>query len=329
MNMLVTRCVSISRKASAISNARSATEWSLRRARSASADARPRHATAARPPARHRLSRARRQVGEMIGDDEAHLAMGQHRRLGTSRGARGEEEPAGIVVLDRGVVDTAPACAAIASRTRLAEPPSSPIRQTNASAGLVLTAAACSGNRHGTGTPWRRRRCARYATSSGIRRKLVGTQTAPSRNAANIEKNISSQFLEWTRMRSPLRCRARARRPPAPKRAARLRQVQDFSPQMKPDAVAVAAGFWVMRYGKVHDPARHPRNAAGRRRGSGGRRWTAVLRPIQTPARQQHEPQPRPTTAPCLRCASAPRRPHARGRSPAIDPPAPGNRPRQ
>jgi hypothetical protein len=41
------------------------------------------------------LRRARHQVGEMIGDHERHLAMGQHRRLGAPRGAGGEEEPAG------------------------------------------------------------------------------------------------------------------------------------------------------------------------------------------------------------------------------------------
>ena len=31
--------------------------------------------------------------------------MGQHRRLGAPGGAGGEEEPAGIVVVDRGVLD--------------------------------------------------------------------------------------------------------------------------------------------------------------------------------------------------------------------------------
>jgi len=41
----------------------------------------------------------------MIGDDKAHLAMGQHRGLGAASGARGEEEPAGIVMLDRDVLD--------------------------------------------------------------------------------------------------------------------------------------------------------------------------------------------------------------------------------
>ena len=51
------------------------------------------------------LRRAGRQVGQMIGHHKGHLAMGEHRRLGTAGGAGGEEEPAGIVVVDRGVID--------------------------------------------------------------------------------------------------------------------------------------------------------------------------------------------------------------------------------
>jgi hypothetical protein len=45
------------------------------------------------------------QVGQVIGHHKRHLAMGQHRRLGSARGARGEEEPAGIVVLDVSVYE--------------------------------------------------------------------------------------------------------------------------------------------------------------------------------------------------------------------------------
>jgi hypothetical protein len=52
-----------------------------------------------------RLRCARHQVGEMICHHKGHLAMGEHRRLGTPGGARGEEEPAGIVVIDRRVID--------------------------------------------------------------------------------------------------------------------------------------------------------------------------------------------------------------------------------
>src|SRR5450631_2333457 len=76
---------------------------------------------------------------------------------------------------------------------------------------------------------------ARYATSSGISLKLVGTQTAPSRNAANIDQNISSQFLEWTRTRSPLPMPRAASAAASDKtRASISRQVHDLSPQTKP-----------------------------------------------------------------------------------------------
>ena len=51
------------------------------------------------------LGGARREVGEMVGDDKTHLAMGQHGGLGAACGARGEEEPAGIVVFDRDIGD--------------------------------------------------------------------------------------------------------------------------------------------------------------------------------------------------------------------------------
>ena len=70
------------------------------------------------------------QVGQVIGHHKGHLAVGQHRGLGASRGARGEEEPAGIVVVDRGLRRSlCRACAAIASLTdlspklALADPP--------------------------------------------------------------------------------------------------------------------------------------------------------------------------------------------------------------
>src|SRR5215211_9294211 len=73
-----------------------------------------------------------------------------------------------------------PACAAMTSATDLSPNVPSPIRQTNASAGLEAgTTAACSGK-----SPWQRNALApeavaRYVTSSGISLKLVGTHTAP------------------------------------------------------------------------------------------------------------------------------------------------------
>ena len=62
------------------------------------------HAGAVRQRRHHErgiaLGGAGHQVGEMIGHHKGHLAVGEHRRLGAAGRARGEEEPAGIVVVD-------------------------------------------------------------------------------------------------------------------------------------------------------------------------------------------------------------------------------------
>jgi hypothetical protein len=74
------------------------------------------HARAMRQRRHHQrgigLGGARHEIAEMVGDDETHLAMGQHGGLGTPGRARGEEEPAGIVMLD------AASAAAMASTRR-------------------------------------------------------------------------------------------------------------------------------------------------------------------------------------------------------------------
>src|ERR1700733_1639038 len=144
---------------------------------------------------------------------------------------------------------TAPACAGIASRSDVSPSVPSPIRQVKSIAGLAaFTAAAWSGK-----SPWHRNAfapeaVARYATSSGISRKLVGTQTAPRRNAANIDQNISSQFLECTRMRSPLTTpRAASAAANAETFASISRQVQQRSPQMKPRRSPCRRAFWVRK----------------------------------------------------------------------------------
>ena len=49
---------------------------------------------------RVRLRGARHQVAEVVGDDERHLPMSEDRSLGPPRRARGEEEPARVVMLD-------------------------------------------------------------------------------------------------------------------------------------------------------------------------------------------------------------------------------------
>ena len=51
------------------------------------------------------LRRVRHQVAQVIDGDEGHLAVGQHPRLGATRGARGVEEPANVVAVYVGQFD--------------------------------------------------------------------------------------------------------------------------------------------------------------------------------------------------------------------------------
>ena len=46
------------------------------------------------------LGRAGRKVCKVVGYDKRHLAMGQHRRLGSSGSTRSKKEPARIIVVD-------------------------------------------------------------------------------------------------------------------------------------------------------------------------------------------------------------------------------------
>ena len=48
------------------------------------------------------MRRAGHEIAEVVGDDERHLPVRQHRRLGPSRRPGGKEEPARVVVLDAG-----------------------------------------------------------------------------------------------------------------------------------------------------------------------------------------------------------------------------------
>ena len=104
--MLLTRWVSISRKASSMSKRSDRQQDGRHAARRLHELV---HAGAMRQRRDHQrgilLRGAGHEISEMVGHHEGHLAMGQHRRLGTPGGARGEEEPAGIVILDRGILD--------------------------------------------------------------------------------------------------------------------------------------------------------------------------------------------------------------------------------
>ena len=76
---------------------------------------------------------------------------------------------------------------------------------------------------------------ARYATSGGARRKLVGTHTQPRRKAAQQLSNIAGLLRECTRMRSPFfRPSARSAAVMAATRCSISPQVQSRSPWISP-----------------------------------------------------------------------------------------------
>ena len=122
VNRLVTRCRSISCEGLAASKRSDGSSTVWRAAGDCVAGGRRRRATAVPPPASHRPRCARHQVAQVVGDDEAHLAVGQHRGLRPARGAGGEEEPAGIVVLDRRGGRLAPLWARRSARRQAASP---------------------------------------------------------------------------------------------------------------------------------------------------------------------------------------------------------------
>ena len=226
------------------------------------------------------LGRAGHQVGEMVGDDEGHLAMGQHRRLGAAGGAGGEEEPARDRRARRRRCRTGAAgmarddlAHATLAEGALADAPG----EARAPALRGATAAAWSGK-----SPWQRNAfapeaVARYATSSGIRRKFVGTQTAPSRKAANIDPNIASQFLRMHQDAVALADAARGAAPPpgAETRRRSRASVQVRSPQTKPGAVAGRRAFCVSMWPRFITRRDMRAMPPQRQRVSGSITWTA------------------------------------------------------
>ena len=185
------------------------------------------HAGAMRQRRHHqrgvRFRGARHQIGEMIGHHKGHLAMGQHRRLGTPRGARGEEEPAGIVVVDRGIRDFRAGMRrdrfadGFLAESALADPPDEFERGIGDRLGMIRE------NRRGTKTPWRRKRWrdrrprpASGGNWSAPRPRRAGTRRTSTRTSRRSSWNARAAGRPW-------RCRARPVPRPAPRRRGRSR----------------------------------------------------------------------------------------------------------
>ena len=68
------------------------------------------------------LGGARDQIGQVVGHHKGHLPVRQHRSLGLASGARGVEEPQGVVVGDGGFGDTRASVIAVRRHQRFVAP---------------------------------------------------------------------------------------------------------------------------------------------------------------------------------------------------------------
>jgi hypothetical protein len=224
--------------------------------------------------------------------------MGQHRGLGTAGGARGEEKPAGIVILDRGILDINAGMRldriphrAFAEHTLLADPPGEV--GTFDRLGMIREIAVTQ-----------KRFCAGRARKIGdfIRHQpKIGRhphRAQPERGKHRPEHLVA--ILGMNEDAVALCDAARGKR-------CRKRRDQgiDLAPGpgfFAPDesrAIAVPPRILRDEIAEVHHPARHPQQPARRRHGGGG--LLAHRRPIHIPAAISTTPTT-PETMPCLVC---------------------------
>ena len=226
------------------------------------------------------------QVGEMVGDDKGHLAVGQHRRLGASRGAGGEEEPAGVVVVDRGVLDLG---AGMGSDRRaygdlaegpLADPPDE-FERGIGGGHRVIGKIAVAQERSGAGGGREPGHFVRHQAEVGRhpdRAQTKGCEHRPEHLVAVLRVDQDAVALADA-------ARAQCRRQ-------RRHRSIDLAPGPGPvapdEALAVAMPPCVLgqEMGQIHHPARHPRQPAARR---GHRHGLAHWTPATPAARALHK----------------------------------------
>ncbi len=186
---------------------------------------------------------ARHQIAQMVANDVIHLAMRQHARFWPPGGAGGVEEPRRMVAIDIG--RTGDDVGTGGERFP-------PVRNGN-----LQPARGVFGFRARRRVRGRRssKICtdapedvARYATSGGVRRKLVGTQTAPNIQAANMDSSTALELRAWRRIRSPCRTPCFARAPAAAwTRALKSDQVQVVSRQMTAGRSGNRRAVWISK----------------------------------------------------------------------------------
>src|SRR5215831_3749013 len=232
----------------------------------------------------------------MVGDDKAHLAMGQYCRLGAARRARSEEEPAGIVMLHSGVLNRRAgmgrnrlAHRTLAESALRADPPGE-VGAGNRSCLIGKLAVAQKGL------------CAGSAREIGhFVRHQAEIGRHPHRAETKGGKHRPEHLLAILRMHEYAVVLSDAARAKSGRKRGDLGI--DLAPgpgSVSPDEsgpLAEPARILGQHVGEVHHPARHPQLPAKQR----GRCAVAHLRPIQLPATIRAIPTT-PETTPCLTC---------------------------
>ncbi len=243
------------------------------------------------------LGGAGHEISKVICHHKGHLAVGQHRRLGTPGGARGEEEPAGIVVLDAGVIDAGArmrgdrlADGFLAERT-LPDPPDKGERRARGfdgcgMLGKIAVTQKCFRARGG-----------REIGDLVRHQPKIGRH--PDRAQTKGRKHRPEHLVAIFRVHQDAVALGDA------PRGQGCRQCRDTGVDLAPgpgffgpdeaDAVAMPARVLGRKMRKVHHPARHPRHAAS----AGCCALAAHRRPIHAPAASSTTPTT-PATMPCL-----------------------------
>ncbi len=264
------------------------------------------------------LGGAGHEVAEVIGHHKGHLAMGQHRRLGAPGGAGGEEEPAGVVVLDRSILDPGAGMRldrradGLLAEGALADPPDKFERGTSDRGGMVGKVAVTQ-KRLGAGRGGEIGDLVRQQPEIGRH----PDRAKPERSEHRPEHLVAILGMDQDAVALDDAARGKRRRQ-------RRDQRVDFAPgpgPLAPDeanAVAVAAGVLGEQMRQVHHPARHPCHAAARRRhGDSPGHLTLTFFPSTCPPPAAPGPPRRRRRH--AWCAHGSRRPRAREKSPAAD----------
>ena len=182
------------------------------------------------------LGRTGHQVAQMIGHHKGHLAMGQHCCLGSACRARGEEEPAGIVIVDRSVFEAAPRAwrryrlaHRLLGEGALADPPGERERGLAGCDRRMIGKVAVAQERLGAGGGREIRHLVRHQPEIGgnpDRAEPEGCKHRPEHLVAILGMDQDAVALDDAAC-----CERRRQRRDT---ASISRQLQDRSPQMKP-----------------------------------------------------------------------------------------------